>query len=208
MSIQGTIGMTPSKIIITGGIATGKSTVTNYLREKGYPVFDADACAKRALEIGQAPYACVIERFGQRILQNDGKIDREALAKIVFSDDDARQQLNACVHPWVFKQLDVWTQEQTADLLFYDIPLHFETGAKTPGEVWLVATDEDTQRKRLMERNALSEEDATARINAQWPMDEKRKGATKVLENTGTMNDLYAQIDALLEERECPICKS
>lgn len=200
--------MTPNKWIITGGIATGKSTVTAYLREKGYAVFDADDYAKRALEIGQESYACVVNHFGNAVLQEDGRIDRGALAELVFSNRATREALNACVHPWVFAQLKQWTQEQTADVLFYDIPLHYETGAQTPGDVLLVTTNPQTQQQRLIKRDGLSPQAATARINAQWPMEEKRKRATVVIENTGSKEDLFAQIDALLEERLHPKCKS
>ena len=190
---------------LTGGIASGKSTVTSYLREKGYPVIDADQVVHDLQAPGGALYRVLVDHFGREILTKEGELDRVALGQRIFSNPSERNWSNRVQGRLIREALAEVRDRQAAqsDLFFMDIPLlteqHYEGWFES---VWLVAVSKETQLKRLMERNHLSELQAQERIAAQMPLDEKRAHADLVLDNNGDLTALYAQLDAALQQLE------
>lgn len=195
------------KIIgLTGGIATGKSTVAKLLKEKGYKIIDADKIAKGVVEIGKPAYSKIVEEFGNEVLLEDNTINRKALGKIIFNDKRAREKLNYISHPYIFEEIRLNLQELCKDenTVVLDIPLLFEQfdlwekyGIEFD-EIVLVDTDEDTQIKRLIKRDNISRDEAVKKIRAQLPMDEKRTRSSKIINNSGDMKNLKQQIEKLL----------
>ena len=189
------------RIGLTGGIATGKSTVGRWLEQQGLPVLDADVYAREALSPGSPCSQAVLERYGARVQasgsqQQDAVIDRAALGGIVFHDTAEKAWLEALSHPVVrarFEQeLNALSQEATVVLM---IPLLFEAGLEELcSEIWLVDCTEAQQLERLMQRDGLSEAEAQARINAQWPMERKRGLADRLIENQGDPEALVQQL--------------
>ena len=180
------------RIGLTGGIATGKSTVGRWLEQQGLPVLDADVFAREALSPGSASSKAVLERYGARVQAQGGEgqeavIDRGALGGIVFHDPAEKAWLEDLIHPVVRarfdQELSALSQEPTVVLM---IPLLFEAGLEELcSEIWLVDCREAQQLERLMQRDGLSEAEAQARINAQWPMEEKRRMSDYLINNTG-----------------------
>ena len=190
---------------LTGGIASGKSTVTSYLREKGYPVIDADQVVHDLQAPGGELYRVLVDHFGKEILTKEGELDRVALGQRIFSDPSERDWSNRVQGRLIREALAEVRDRQGAQsgLFFMDIPLLIEQGYEDWFEsVWLVAVSKETQLKRLMERNHLSELQAQERIAAQMPLDEKKAHADLVLDNNGDLTALYAQLDAALQQLE------
>lgn len=189
---------------VTGGIGSGKSRVAALLRARGVPVVDADELAREVVAPGSAGLSEVVSAFGPEVLGPDGALDRKRLGALVFSDETARKRLNAITHPRVralsqarFTEL----AQRGATLVAYDVPLLFEAGLDAVlRPVVVVAASEPTQLARIVARDGLSEAEARARIQAQLPMDEKRRRADYVLENDGSLEALEAQVDQLLEQ--------
>jgi dephospho-CoA kinase len=184
---------------LTGGIASGKSAVARLLRERGIPVVDADQLARDVVCPGSAGLAAVVARFGSEVLDVDGALDRKKLGAIVFGDDDARRDLNAITHPRVaqlaIEKLDE-LRASGAPVAVYEVPLLFENGLEAMMDATLlVAVPVEIQLARMKSRDGLDEAAARARIAAQMPLDEKRKKATVVVENRGTLDDLAASLD-------------
>lgn len=194
------------KIIgLTGGIASGKSTVTSYLREKGYAVIDADRVVHDLQAQGGALYRVLVEHFGREILDESGELDRAVLGQRIFSNPRERDWSNRVQGQLIREALAVARDRQAAqsDLFFMDIPLLIEQGYEEWFEaVWLVAVSKETQLKRLMERNHLSEVEAQERIVSQMPLEAKRSHADLVLDNNGDLAALYAQLNEALEQLE------
>ena len=190
---------------LTGGIASGKSTVTSYLKEKGYPVIDADRVVHDLQAPGGELYRVLVDHFGREILTKEGELDRVALGQRIFSDPSERDWSNRVQGRLIREALAEVRDRKAAqsDLFFMDIPLLIEQGYEEWFEsVWLVAVSKETQLKRLMERNHLSELQAQERIASQMPLDEKRVHADLVLDNNGDLTALYAQLDAALKQLE------
>ncbi|MDG3028621.1 dephospho-CoA kinase [Streptococcus sp. ST2] len=190
---------------LTGGIASGKSTVTSYLKEKGYPVIDADQVVRELQVPGGALYRVLVDHFGKEILTKEGELDRVALGQRIFSDPSERDWSNRVQGRLIREALaEVRDRQATqSDLFFMDIPLLIEQGYEEWFEsVWLVAVSKETQLKRLMERNHLSELQAQERIASQMPLDEKSAHADLVLDNNDDLTALYAQLDAALQQLE------
>jgi len=190
------------KIGLTGGIGSGKSTVARRFAELGASVYSADEIARRALEPGEPCYQSVIDAFGASILSADGRIDRKALAAIVFSDEQKRKQLNEIIHPFVIEQLFSRAKNELSghehSIAIFDIPLLFESRLDAQMDrTVVVACDEQERVRRIVERDRVSSEHALARIRAQMPEEERRQRANYVLENNGSLDDLIRQIDAL-----------
>ncbi len=187
------------RIALTGGIATGKSYVTRVLAERGVPTIDADVLARAALDESAAAEA-VRRRFGDAVFAH-GVIDRGALAAVVFSDSAARRDLEAIVHPLVYRRIETWFDALPSDTPFAvaDIPLLFETGRDKDFDcVVVVACSVDLQVRRVVSRDGTAEADARARIAAQWPIDEKIARADYLISTEGTLADTDRQVDALL----------
>ena len=190
---------------LTGGIASGKSTVTSYLKEKGYPVIDADRVVHDLQAPGGALYRVLVEHFGREILDESGELDRAVLGQRIFSNPRERDWSNRVQGQLIREALAVARDRQAAqsDLFFMDIPLLIEQGYEEWFEaVWLVAVSKETQLKRLMERNHLSEVEAQERIASQMPLEAKRSRVDLVIDNNGDLADLYAQLNAALEQLE------
>ena len=190
---------------LTGGIASGKSTVTSYLKEKGYPVIDADRVVHDLQAPGGALYRVLVEHFGREILDESGELDRAVLGQRIFSNPRERDWSNRVQGQLIREALADARDRQAAQsaLFFMDIPLLIEQGYEDWFEaVWLVAVSKETQLKRLMERNHLSEVEAQERIVSQMPLEAKRSHADLVLDNNGDLAALYAQLNAALEQLE------
>lgn len=187
---------------LTGGIASGKSTVAAMFRDLHIPVIDADEIAHRVTAIDGEAYQSIVETFGSDILDSNGAIDRRKLGAIVFHDEQKRKQLNAIVHPLVRKHM-LQQKEQYArkgeKAVVLDIPLLFESKLEhLVDRILVVYVDEQTQLRRLCERNGFSVEEARARMKAQMPLGEKRKKADAVIDNNGTIEETKRQLHACL----------
>ncbi|MEB3200927.1 MAG: dephospho-CoA kinase [Synechococcaceae cyanobacterium] len=179
------------RIGLTGGIASGKSSVGRLLAQRGLPLLDADVEARRALAPGSDGARAVLERYGAAVQPADardsGLIDRAALGRIVFADAAERRWLEALVHPLVRARFEAQLQAlAAAPVLVLVIPLLFETGLEALcSEVWLVDCEEDQQLQRLLARDGLSPAEARDRLNAQWPLSRKRALADLLIDNRG-----------------------
>lgn len=189
-------------IILTGSIATGKSTVTRYLQQQGCPVIDADLIARSVVEPGSAGLARIRATFGPDVIHADGTLDRDALGTVIFRDEAARTQLDQLLHPLIYQEIDRQInqlQEQGQRVIFVDIPLFYETQSELPhDEVWVVVTSEKEQLSRLMKRNDYSMQQAQERIASQIPIKNKRELADIVIDNSGPLVATYQQVDAQL----------
>jgi dephospho-CoA kinase len=188
---------------LTGGIASGKSTVSNMLKEMNITVIDADVEARLAVEKGEPAYEKIIEVFGHDILLANKDIDRQKLGSIIFHDSEKRQLLNGIVHPEVRNRMNLQIEaakKREEKVIVLDIPLLFESKLTHMVEkTVLVFVDPAIQLKRLMERNDLSLEDAEARINSQMPLSEKVSLADAVINNNGSVQETKKQLDELLK---------
>ncbi len=163
---------------ITGGIASGKSTVSLYLQELGFTIVDADLASRAVVEPGEEAYHQVVKAFGEDILLTDGNIDRVKLGSIIFNDQEKRLLLNSIVHPAVRNWMRLKTEAALSsgeETVFMDIPLLFESKLTfMVDKTLLIYVDEQVQLQRLMNRNGLSEKEALARINSQMPLADKK----------------------------------
>ncbi len=189
---------------LTGGIASGKSTVAAMFRDLHIPVIDADEIAHRVTAIDGEAYQSIVETFGSDILDSNGAIDRRKLGAIVFHDEQKRKQLNAIVHPLVRKHM-LQQKEQYArkgeKAVVLDIPLLFESNLEhLVDRILVVYVDEQIQLRRLCERNGFSFEEAWARIKSQMPLEQKRKKADAVIDNNGTIEQTKRQLYERLVE--------
>ena len=194
-----------AKIIgLTGGIASGKSTVARMMQNLGIPIVDADVVAREVVEVGKPAYKQIVEQFGEKILLEDGTINRPALGNIIFHQEEKRKKLNEIVHPAVRAKMKEDTAKYIQEghsIVVMDIPLLFESKLTHLVEkTILVYVDETTQLRRLMERNNLSEEDALARISSQMPLKEKVELADEVIDNNGTIMETEVQLNTILEK--------
>lgn len=193
------------KIGLTGGIASGKSTVLTYFKDKGIPYIDADIVAREVVEPGTKGLEAIVAAFGADVLHGDRTLNREALGAIIFHNEKKRQQLNGCLKEHIQNRIMELTAHYEAlhtPVLLYDIPLLIEGEWYTMmDEVWLVYVNESTQIDRLMNRNGFTKEDALARIKSQMRLDDKRTYADVIIDNNGTPLDLKKQLDTIWNER-------
>jgi dephospho-CoA kinase len=184
---------------LTGGIGSGKSTVAALLRELGATVIDADEATRAVQAPGSPGLQQLVEAFGPEILTPDGALDRPRLAAIVFSDPEARRRLNEIIHPlvreWMAERQREAAERGDASVVL-EVPLLLETrGAEGLDAVVLVYAPEDVQLKRLIEARGMDEQAARARIASQMPIEEKRRLASHVIPNTGTLEELRTQTE-------------
>ncbi|SFS44815.1 dephospho-CoA kinase [Paenibacillus sp. 453mf] len=184
---------------LTGGIATGKSSVSRYLVSLGAILIDADQIAREVMLPGHPVLAAVIERFGQAVLNEDGTLHRKKLGEIVFGNSAELKALNDITHPAIRQEMRermrMFEQEQPDKLVVSDIPLLYESGLSEQFEqVMVVYVPAEVQLKRLMERDGISKEDALSRLNAQMDIEEKKRRADIVIDNSGSMEETKAQI--------------
>ena len=193
---------------ITGSIACGKSTVSNYLKDKGYTIIDADKLGHIALTSDEVREK-LEKSFGLRIIENN-EISREKLGKLVFGNEENLKILNSIVHPYIRKQI-LQLQEKHSDerLVFLDIALLFEAGFEDLVEkILVVHINEKEQLTRLMNRNSLSLDSAMSRIKSQMSSEDKSKMGDYVINNSNTKEETYRQIDLILDELERGVIKN
>ena len=194
------------RIGLTGGIGSGKSTVSRLLEQRGAVIVDADAIAREVVASGTPGLAAVVEAFGDGVVASDGSLDRPALAAVVFADPEARKRLDAIVHPLVRARATEVAAAAPADaVVVNDVPLLVETGqAGSYDLVLVVEADPATRVARLVQRG-LTAEDARARMAAQATDEQRRAGADVVLDNRGTLEELEAQVDRFWADRVAPV---
>ena len=193
------------RVGITGGIGSGKSAVTDLLQGKGYVVIDADETAREAAAPGEPAMLRLSEEIGDGFFLEDGSLDRQGLAKIMFNDPIVLMAVNEIFHHDIHRRIEKKTMEcaeRGEELVFISAPLLFESGGDwMTDEIWLVTADEDIRLRRVMQRNDMSEEDVRARMRNQMPEEEKRKRVDLVIENNGTLEELKDAIEGILEKR-------
>ena len=191
------------KIIgITGGIASGKSTVTNFLREQGFQVVDADAVVHQLQKPGGRLFEALVQHFGQKVILENGELDRPLLASHIFSNPQEREWSRITQGEIIREELATLRDQlaQAKAIFFMDIPLLFEQDyASWFDETWLVYVDRNVQVERLMKRDHLSQDEAESRLVAQWPLEKKKDLASHVLDNDGNQDQLLTQVVSLLE---------
>ena len=190
---------------LTGGIATGKSTVSQYLAEKGIPIIDADLVSRQVTEKGSPALGMLADAFGAEIIKADGTLDRKALGEIVFSDTEKRVVLDNILHKSIMDSID----EKMAELrktgkypiAVVDAALLIESGFdRKMDKVWVVTADMDVRISRIMERDDVTAEFAGKKIASQLSDEERLKKADEVIDNSGTVEELKGQVDRLLEK--------
>jgi dephospho-CoA kinase len=191
---------------LTGGIATGKSTVSKLFQKYGVPVIDADQIAKDVVEIGKPTLALIAEHFGQGVLTSDGTLNRKKLGEVVFGDPTKRKELDAIIHPVILAEIDRRVEELESSnpdgLIIIDIPLLYETLRQNHfNEVILVYVPEDVQLARLMLRDGSTKDQALARMKAQMSIEDKRVLADYIIDNRGASLETERQVDLFLQNR-------
>lgn len=191
---------------MTGGIATGKSYVRARIAARGVLTLDADAIVHRLFTGRSDVTAEVRRRFGTSVVRPDGAVDRQALGRIVFADASARRDLEAIVHPRVYERIAEWADAQAregASWVLVDIPLLFETGRDREFDrVIVAACSPEEQVRRMMQRDGLGDAAALARLAAQWPIADKVRRATDVVDTSGTFEDTDRQVDGVCREMD------
>jgi len=185
---------------LTGGIATGKSTVANYLATAyNLPILDADIYARDAVSVGSPILSQIAEKYGKEIILSDGNLNRSKLGEIIFHQPEERYWVESVIHPYVRSCFDKAINESSANTLILVIPLLFEANLENlVNQIWVVSCSPEQQQKRLIERNNLTPEQAAARINSQLPIAEKIARADVVLDNSANLESLLQQIDKVL----------
>lgn len=190
------------RVALTGGIASGKSHVLAAFVARGVPTIDADVIAREVVAPGTPGADAILARFGAAVLGPDGQLDRRRLGSLVFEDPAARQDLEAIVHPAVYRRIEHWLAGlgPAVPLAVADIPLLFETSRTSDFDAIVVAAcSDDEQLRRTMTRDHLSEAEARARIAAQWPLSEKIDRADYVIWTTGTAEETARRVGETIE---------
>ena len=191
------------KVAVTGGIGTGKSVVLTQLAACGAPVIDADAVVHDCLRAGRPAASAIRARFGDAVMAERGDVDRARLGAIVFQDEQARRDLEAILHPAVYRAIDAWMRAQEAGgaiAAVAEIPLLYETGHDGDFDcVVVTACEAEEQVRRVVARSGLNEADARRRIAAQWPLAEKVRRADFVVRTDGAIEDTRSQACSLWE---------
>ena len=198
------MGEKPILIGLTGGIASGKSTVIQYLRYQGYPVIDADKLGHKVLEPGNAGYSKVVEKFGAGILNKDKSVNRLILGGIVFSDPSKLQALNEISHPliaeMVMKEFESIVSDDSNGIVFLEAALLIEANwYNMCHRIWVITLEVAEERRRLQKRDDLSESEARSRLESQLSIKERLAYADVVLDNNGSRKDLLSQTQQALE---------
>lgn len=193
----------PKVIGLTGGIASGKSTVSELLSAHGFKIVDADIASRQAVEKGTKGLERVKEAFGEQAIDENGEMNRAYVGEVVFNQPEKRLELNEIVHPIVREIMEKEKAQYLSEgyHVIMDIPLLFENNLQdTVDEVWLVYTSESIQIDRLMERNNISMEEAKARVYSQISIDKKRRMADREIDNRDTKLELKQNLENLLLE--------
>ena len=193
------------KVGLTGGIASGKSTVSKIFASFGAKVLDADEVAREVLLPGQPAWTRVRQAFGQEFFHADGKVKRKQLRKLVFADPEKRSQLNAIVHPEVMKEInrraEIFSSSVQTEVLLVDVPLLLEVGlANRFDKIVVVYVGESVQISRLLQRDGISEEEAKEALKVQMALSKKVEEADYVIDNSGTLEETRGQVEKVWEE--------
>ena len=193
-----------TKVIgLTGGIASGKSTISNIFKEVGWPVIDADQTARQVVMPGSLGLAQIVSRFGSQVLQPDGTLDRAALGSMVFDDPQNLSDLDQIEHPLIMAAIDkqlAGFKKQGLPVVVLDVPLLFETRMDQECDLTVLAVvDRKTQLERLMKRDHCSKDAALKRINAQMPLEEKMRRADVTIDNNGSLSQTRLQVAKLVK---------
>ena len=185
---------------LTGGIATGKTTVANYLANAyGLPILDADIYAREAVAVNSPLLQQIVKRYGEKILHSDKTLNRQKLGEIIFTQKQERLWIDSLIHPYVGDRLSVESRNSSAETLVLVVPLLFEAEmTDLVTEIWVVNCSQQQQLERLIERNQLTLEQAQARISSQMSLAEKIKQADIVLDNSSDQEKLFQQIDTAI----------
>lgn len=188
-----------TRIGLTGGIGSGKSTVSARLAQRGAVVIDSDLLAREVVAAGTPGLAAVVEEFGADVLTGSGELDRPALGRLVFRDPEARRRLESIIHPLVRRRAaEIEAQAPAGSVVVHDIPLLVESGqADSFDQVVVVDVDPDVQRRRLRQLRGLTEQDAIARVAAQASREQRLAIADQVILNDGSLEDLLERVDRL-----------
>lgn len=189
---------------LTGGIGTGKTTVSGMFKELGAIIIDADEISRHALDIGADCYSTTVEAFGPSIVAEDGRIDRKRLARIVFNDAYQLERLNGIIHPYVRRTIHAETERIKSSgcyLIVWDIPLLLESGYDKETDAVLVVTcPTEIRLERLYARSGLNKEEALSRMRAQMTDEQRCARANYVIDNNGTIGDLRSKVQAVFEQ--------
>jgi len=193
------------KVGLTGGIASGKSTVSGIFASLGAKIIDADEVAREVLLPGQPAWTRLRQAFGQEFFHPDGTVKRKQLRELVFADPEKRKLLNAIVHPEVMKEInrrsESWSSSEQAGVLLVDVPLLLEVGvANRFDKIIVVYASESAQIKRLMQRDGIAEEEAKQTLKVQMPLSKKVEQADYVIDNSGTTEEAQAQVQRVWQE--------
>ena len=188
---------------LTGGIATGKSTVSKYLAQQyQLPILDADIYAREAVADDSPILDSIFQRYGDRVILPDKSLNRSSLGQIIFNDEGEKKWLEKQIHPYVRDRFAQELKNTFENTIVLDIPLLFEANlTNTVTEIWVVSCDRPLQIARLQQRNKLTREEAIARIDSQIPLKQKKAAADIVLDNNGSLADLYHLIDEAISLR-------
>ena len=199
------MNLSVNKMIIglTGGIATGKTTVTNYLENKyKIPVIDADILARKAVHKNTPIYHQIVKRYGQNILAKNDELNRQQLGDIIFKDEKEKKWLENQIHPYVRKEIEKMINQIDNPIIVLSIPLLFEAKmTDLVTTIWVVSCDFETQLSRLQIRNNLDRDSAIARIKSQMPLAEKIKKSDLILNNNNSIENLYQEIDREIKKK-------
>jgi dephospho-CoA kinase len=193
-------------IVITGGIATGKTTVAQYLKKRGYTVIDADELVRFLYQKGEKVYLQLVELVGDTILNDACEIDRRKLTEYIFENEDHLKSVNRIVHQAVVQEINNRLKKEAGKNVFLDIPLMIEEKEKLMDyglnydEIWLVYANEETQVNRLLKRDDRDPDKSMMLLRSQMPIKDKKEQSDKVLYNMSSLEDLYNDIDDLLKE--------
>lgn len=184
---------------LTGSIASGKSTVSNYLKRRNFLVYDADEIAKEIVN-NQDVIEEIKSIFGTVVFDSNNNLDRRKMKKIVFNDEDKRKILNAIIHPRVYKYFQDVREKKSENLIFFDVPLLYESGIeKLCDKVILIVADDEKKIERIIKRDNLDVELAKKIIFSQMPDTEKKKKADIIIENNGSIEELLEQLERLCD---------
>jgi len=203
--LEGSVNL---KVIgITGGIGSGKSTVSRIIYDLGARIIDADIITRQVTRKGEKAYNEIVEKFGPEVVKSDGSLDRSRLAQIVFNDERKRMMLNEITHKYVaeeiYNKLERMREVDKPEIVVLDVPLPVEKGfLDVVDEVWVVVADEEKRIKRVMERSGLTREEVVERIRAQMSNEDYKRIADVVIENNGSIEELEQKVVKLFIQRK------
>lgn len=200
-TLSGVYGTMTMVIGLTGGIATGKTTVSNYLKELGYSIIDADVIARQVVEPGTKGLRMITDTFGEKVLTSDGLLDRQHLAQLVFTSSEQLQQLNRILQPIIRERIQEPISTSKDPVVVIDVPLLYEQHYEDLCDVVMVVSAQPQQQlERLMNRNHLTMDEAKNRVASQMPLSSKERLADVVIDNNGSVEKTRQQVKKWLNQ--------